>query len=104
MARLGGTALFGVEEAFGDAVFEAVEGDDREPPTLPQQSFAGKEAFDQLVEFGVHGDAERLETAGGRMVVARLAADGLFDEACQLRGRRDRFGGPGRNDELSDAA
>ncbi len=98
VARLGGTALVGIEEAFDDAIFERMEADDGKDAALAQQTLGGKEAFDELVEFAVDGNAQRLEGARCRVRVTRLAADGLFDDASELRAssQSGQFRGPRR--------
>ena len=73
-----------------------MEGDDREPPAFGQQPLGGEQALDQLVELGVHRDAQRLEAARRGMRVAGLAADGLLDQPRELGGRRDRLRSRGR--------
>ncbi len=63
------------EEMLDDAVFQRMEGDDSEPPARPQQALGRLQRAGQLVELLVHRDAQRLEGAGRRMDVLRLAAD-----------------------------
>ena len=104
MARLGGTALVRIEEAFDDAIFERMEGDDGEPSAFNQQALAREQALDQLPEFVVHGDAERLEAAGRGVSVTRLATDGFFDQASQFGRRRDRLDRTCRDDRMRNAA
>ncbi len=81
-----------------------MEGDDGEPAAFRKQPLAGEQALDQLAELVVHRDAEGLEAARRRMRVARLAADGLFDQARQLGGGGDRLRRACGNDRVRDTA
>jgi hypothetical protein len=85
------------QEALDDAVLEAVEADDGKPPPLAQQRFRGRQRSLQLVELGVHVDADSLEAAGGGILgSAGPVAEGLAHDASQVAGRLERAGGDNR--------
>src|SRR4029453_15369077 len=95
MARTGGQrAAALLEEALDDAVFEAVESDDGQPAARTEHSLGGAQPLLQLLELGVHMDADRLECAGSRIAFLPLAIPQcLADDRRELRGASQRPGG-----------
>ena len=70
-------------ELLDDAVFERMEGDDREPSARPQDALGGVQRQHKLAQFVVDGDAQRLERAR-RGVNARFGANEAGDEVGEL--------------------
>ena len=94
----------GVAEAgLHDAVLAGVVREHRAPPAGLQGGEAGVDGGRQHVELGVHGDADRLEGALGRMAAgaAGRRGDGVADDLGQLGGGGHGTGG---DDRLGDAA
>ena len=70
------------QEILDDAVFQRVEGHDRQTTARLEDPLGGGEPGLQLGQLFIDRDAQPLERAGGRMHLGPLAAaEGAFEEA-----------------------
>ena len=61
------------QEAFDDAVFQAVEGDHRQAAAGTKRPLGGPESLLQLVKLSVQMDSDRLKSAGRRIALLARA-------------------------------
>ena len=93
-----------LDEPLDDAVFERVEGDDRQPATGRQHVDRACQGRFQRRQLVVRGDAQRLERArGGMRVAAAAPTQGAGDDLRQPRRRLDRRPFPLVDDGAGDA-
>jgi hypothetical protein len=75
---------------FDDPVLQRMEGDDSQPPSRLQKTRTLPEEGFEAGQFFVHGEAQGLEGAGGRMdagAVEGIALDDLYQIPVVLSGR-----------------
>ena len=83
----------GAHELLHGAIFQRMERDDGEAAARRQHLLGGGQAALELAQLVVHGDAQRLEGAGGGIaLVAALRADGAAHDLGQLAGGLDALG------------
>src|SRR5438093_6923534 len=90
VGRTDAVARFARHELLHDAVLERVEGDDREPATGSKDPERGREAFLDVLELVVDGDAQGLEHARRRVDASAARLFHARDEAPEIRGRLER--------------
>ena len=94
----------GGEGPLDEAVLQGVEGDDGQAAVVGKDRKRRLDRGGGLVEFAVHGDAQRLEGArGGVARGAAAAADGAFDDVGEARGRDDGLAGLLAHNRAGDA-
>ena len=75
------------QKALHDAIFKAVEGDNREHAAFAQQRFGREQSRAQLTQFIVDMDPNRLKAARcGILLIVRTMAQSLAHHACQIAG------------------
>ena len=103
--RAGRAAGAGAHEFLDRAVFQRMERDDGQPAARRQHLLGGGEAALELAQFVVHGDAQRLEGAGGGIaLVLALRPDGAAHDLGQLAGGLDALVLARLDDGARDAA
>src|SRR5438093_6681585 len=90
VGRTDAVARFARHELLHDAILERVEGDDREPATGSKDPERGREAFLDVHELVVDGDAQGLEHARRRVDASAARLLHARDEAPEIRGRLER--------------
>ncbi len=102
--RLPESTATGAHKFFNEAIFQRVESDADQLAAGGKHGFCGFEAGFDLLEFVIHMDAQRLETARRRISFLVLARHRHADDVGQLaRGRDWRFGALA-HDSMGDAA
>src|SRR5262245_47678589 len=104
--RAGAASGLLAEEVLDDAVLERVERDHGDAATRPKHLDRSGQRVLEGVELLVHGDAERLEDALGRVTVAEPGGRGNrgFDRVDELAGALERLLATPSTDRARDLA
>jgi len=84
VGRTDAIARFTDEELLGDPILERMEADDREASAGTQYAYGSLEALLEIRELTIHGDAKRLEHAGGGIDPATTLRLHTGDEAAEI--------------------